>query len=86
MGVGNISIVNTEYFRSQKGDGSEPTKIDKTISNLALPTSLHAMPMQPMYYKGYIGKTEERAGQICFKRVVWQKNQTRHLTLKITVF
>lgn len=71
MGVGNISIVNTEYFRSQKGDGSEPTKIDKTISNLALPTSLHAMPMQPMYYKGYIGKVSEN--RLCFKRVVWQK-------------
>lgn len=71
MGVGNISIVNTEYFRSQKGDGSEPTKIDKTISNLALPTSLHAMPMQPMYYKGYIGKVSEN--KLCFKRVVWQK-------------
>ena len=71
MGVGNISIVNTEYFRSQKGDGSEPTKIDKTISNLALPTSLHAMPMQPMYYKGYIGKVTEN--RLCFKRVVWQK-------------
>lgn len=71
MGVGNISIVNTEYFRSQKGDGSEPTKIDKTISNLALPTSLHAMPMQPMYYKGYIGKVSENS--LCFKRVVWQK-------------
>lgn len=72
MGVGNISIVNTEYFRSQKGDGSEPTKIDKTISNLALPTSLHAMPMQPMYYKGYIGKFLGPKG-VCFKRVVWQK-------------
>lgn len=71
MGVGNISIVNTEYFRSQKGDGSEPTKIDKTISNLALPTSLHAMPMQPMYYKGYIGNVSEN--RLCFKRVVWQK-------------
>lgn len=71
MRVSDISIVNTEYFKSQKGDGSEPTKIDKTISNLALPTSLHAMPMQPMYYKGYIGKIIEN--NLCFKRVVWQK-------------
>lgn len=71
MRVSDISIVNTEYFKSQKGDGSEPTKIDKTISNLALPTSLHAMPMQPMYYKGYIGKIIKN--NLCFKRVVWQK-------------
>lgn len=71
MGVANISIVNTEYFRSQKGGGSEPTKIDKSISNLALPTSLHAMPMQPTYYKGYIGKVSGEG--LCFKRVVWQK-------------
>lgn len=71
MRVSDISIVNTEYFKSQKGDGSEPTKIDKTISNLALPTSLHAMPMQPMYYKGYIGKVT--GNSLCFKRVVWQK-------------
>lgn len=71
MRVSDISIVNTEYFKSQKGDGSEPTKIDKTISNLALPTSLHAMPMQPMYYKRYIGKIIEN--NLCFKRVVWQK-------------
>lgn len=71
MRVSDISIVNTEYFKSQKGDGSEPTKIDKTISNLALPTSLHAMPMQPMYYKGYIGKVTKNI--LCFKRVVWQK-------------
>lgn len=73
MRVSDISIVNTEYFKSQKGDGSEPTKIDKTISNLALPTSLHAMPMQPMYYKGYIGKFQVTENKICFKRVVWQK-------------
>lgn len=71
MRVSDISIVNTEYFKSQKGGSSEPTKIDKSISNLALPTSLHAMPMQPMYYKGYIGKIIEN--KLCFKRVVWQK-------------
>lgn len=82
MGVGNISIVNTEYFRSQKGDGSEPTKIDKTISNLALPTSLHAMPMQPMYYKGYIGKVQTTENRICFKRVVWQKKSDDHFDLE----
>lgn len=87
MGVGNISIVNTEYFRSQKGGGgSEPTtktpKLDKLIGNLALPTSLHAMPKQPMYYKGYIGKTGDRAGQICFKRVVWQKKSDEPFDLE----
>lgn len=80
MRVSDISIVNTEYFKSQKGDGSEPTKIDKTISNLALPTSLHAMPMQPMYYKGYIGKVSENG--LCFKRVVWQKKSDEPFDLE----